>query len=140
MNILPDMQKEFTVDSPAGPRTFRLREYVSPDAARFIQRHDARLRSIIAASMGASDADRRDAGMQIIKLFLPSTETANRTMRFMVAGDHTGIDWANDVDFVTAHTIAVTYMFVINEWLRTQPVEMVERLAASLPPMDASAG
>lgn len=48
-------------------------------------------------------------------IFLSTNEIVNKSMRMMLTGDHTGIDWNKDVTFVTCVQISAAWFLAMKE-------------------------
>lgn len=90
-------------------RSFRLRTELGPVSTAWINRHLDELTELDAMPASTSE-EQRMKGMRIVELFFPTEEQCLASMRMMLDGDHTGIDWAYGVGLETM-------VLVLRDWV-----------------------
>lgn len=81
-------------------RSFRLRTELGPVSTAWINRHLGELTELDAMP-ATTQEELLLKGMRVVELFFPTEERCLASMRMMLDGDHTGIDWAYGVGLET---------------------------------------
>lgn len=124
----------FTFTHPAlGERTFTLRTVIGPRAKAFCFDTIPAFEAYDEMPCVTLD-DIRARARRLIELFFGTDAQANETMRMALAGDHTGIDWAYDMETDPMFDVITAWMRYVKD---VYAPDMLARAEADGVPLDA---
>lgn len=93
------MAQQFVLQHRTGPRTFTVRDVRNAASTALYVEHSAQINRFKTLALNAKSVAEIDrAAAETVRVFFPTEERTQTTMRMILAGDHSGIEWFFDAD------------------------------------------